>query len=145
MGQTVQPLKKRFDQHASCDKYPIGRAIQKHGRKNFYYGVIKSCATKEELDEIEKHFIAVLHCQSPYGYNLAEGGQNAGSAEERARISKALTGRKDPKVRCVETGVIFESVSAAAKFFNTEPTRISRVCRGVRQTHHGYHFEFVKD
>ena len=159
----------------------------------------------------------MLHCQSPYGYNIAEGGQNARFPEERARISKALTGRKDPeevkarksaaqkkryaedptacqkqseglkkrfsdpnerkkqsvklkkykaehpvsdetrrlisatkvkyrkKVRCVETGEIFESVSAATKFFNAEPTQISRVCRGVRKTYHGYHFEFVKD
>lgn len=65
--------------------------------------------------------------------------------EETKRLISAKKTKYKKKVHCVETGEIFESVSAAAKFFNTEPTRISRVCRGVRQTYHGYHFEFVKD
>ena len=65
--------------------------------------------------------------------------------DETKRAISVKKEKYKKKVRCIETGEIFESISIAAKNFNTEPTQISRVCRGVRQTYHGYHFEFVKD
>ena len=64
------------------------------------------------------------------------------SEETRRKLSEAQKKRRK-KVLCIETKEIFESISAAAKHLNTEPTRISRVCRGVRKTYHGYHLEFV--
>ena len=50
VGQTIYSLKKRFYEHEHCKKYPIGKAIRKYGKENFRYGVIKSCALKEEMD-----------------------------------------------------------------------------------------------
>ena len=45
VGQTVQPLKTRFNQHSHTETV-IGKAIRKYGKENFRYGVIKSCASK---------------------------------------------------------------------------------------------------
>lgn len=56
VGQNVQPLEKRFNEHANCKKTLIGKAICKYGKKNFRYGIIKSCASKAEMDEWEKFF-----------------------------------------------------------------------------------------
>ena len=75
VGQTVQPLEKRFNNHASCKNMLIGKAIRKYGRENFRYGVIKSCASKEEMDYWEKYFIVALHSKTPYGYNCTDGGE----------------------------------------------------------------------
>ena len=74
VGQTVQPLKRRFNEHVKSN-YSIGHAIRKYGRENFYCGVIKSCASKAELDYWEKYYIAALHTKKPYGYNLTDGGE----------------------------------------------------------------------
>lgn len=99
VGQTVQTLKKRFKEHASCKTMPIGRAIRKYGKKNFYYGVIKSCASKEELDYLEKFYIVALYSKAPNGYNLTDGGEGTSgierSPEYRAKLSAAMTGEKN--------------------------------------------------
>ncbi|MBR3051000.1 MAG: GIY-YIG nuclease family protein, partial [Selenomonadaceae bacterium] len=41
VGQTV---KARFNEHARQNGI-IGRAIRKYGKKNFRYGIVKSCAS----------------------------------------------------------------------------------------------------
>lgn len=97
VGQTIQPLAKRFNAHAYADSL-IGKAIRKYGKENFHCGVIKTCTSKAELNATEKHFIAVLNCKAPYGYNLTDGGEGiAGlkrSSETRAKISIAQIGEK---------------------------------------------------
>ncbi len=74
VGQTVKTVERRFSQHA-CQNTFIGRAIRKHGKENFRYGVIKSCASKSEMDYWEKFFIKTLKTKSPVGYNLTDGGE----------------------------------------------------------------------
>ena len=76
VGQTVQPLAKRFNAHASCKKTLIGRAIQKHGAENFVVAVLKVCTSKEELDRWEKHFIKSRDTKNPNGYNLTDSGED---------------------------------------------------------------------
>ncbi len=100
VGQTVQPLKKRFNAHASCKTMPIGKAIRKYGKENFYCGVIKSCASKEELDYWEKFYIVALKSKNrKIGYNRTDGGEGTSgierSPEYRAKLSAAMTGEKN--------------------------------------------------
>lgn len=47
------------------------------------------------------------------------------------------------KVKCIETGQIFESGKAAAIAMGVDPSHLSKVCRGKANTTGGYHFEFV--
>ena len=116
VGQTVKTVKERFNQHAK-KKSPIGNAIRKHGKENFRYGVIVTCATKAELDKQEKYFIAILKTKKPNGYNRTDGGEgtvgysptpahraklavaNIGkhhTPEQRAKISAAVSGENHP-------------------------------------------------
>lgn len=74
VGQTIKTVKERFNEH-SWENTIISKAIRKHGKENFRYGVIKSCASKEEMDYWEKFFIAALKTKSPLGYNLTDGGE----------------------------------------------------------------------
>ena len=65
VGQTVQPLKVRFNEHAKKkDNTLIANAIRKYGKENFYCGVIKTCSSKAELDYWEKYFIAALKAKN---------------------------------------------------------------------------------
>lgn len=90
VGQTVRPLETRFNEHTRQNTF-IGRAIRKYGKENFRYGVIKSCASKSEMDYWEKFFIAALKTKSPKGYNLTDGG--TGFTEEvRAKMSAKQKG-----------------------------------------------------
>ena len=97
VGQTVQPLKKRFNKHASCKTMPIGNAIRKYGKENFYCGVIKNCASKEEMDYWEKFYIIALNSKKPFGYNLTDGGEGVTgfkhSPEAHVKMSLAKKGK----------------------------------------------------
>ena len=98
IGQTTCTVEKRFKGHARCKKSLIGRAIRKYGKKNFRYGVIKSCVSKAELDTWEKFFIAALKTKKPFGYNMTDGGEGTAgwkaSPETCARMSASRTGKK---------------------------------------------------
>ena len=100
VGKTIQTLPKRMNQHLHDNLY-VDKAIRKYGIENFRYGVIKTCATKEELDECERYFIAALKSKSPYGYNLTDGGDGGTgrecSPETSAKLSAALRGEKNPR------------------------------------------------
>lgn len=93
VGQIVQPLKVRFNEHVrKKENTLIVKAIRKYGKENFYYGVIKNCESKEEMDYWEKFFIAALKSKKPYGYNLTDGGEGfigyRHSPETLAKISE---------------------------------------------------------
>ena len=66
------------------------------------------------------------------------------SPENMTNYKSNLNGgnRKKP-VRCVETGVIYKSLTDAAKSVNVGKTQIRRACYGIIQTSRGFHWEFV--
>lgn len=117
VGQTIQPLKRRFSQHACCKKSAIGNAIRYHGRENFSRVVLKKCTSKIEMDKWERFFIIALNTKSPFGYNITDGGDGiVGVTNEiRKKISEANTGEKNPnygKPRPLET---CEKIAAAQR------------------------------
>ena len=74
------------------------------------------------------------------------------SKETKEKISNTLTGRKMPyeqrkklfrPVRCVDTGVIYESESSAAELFGCSQTLIYYAAIGKYKTAKGHKFEYV--
>ncbi len=60
-------------------------------------------------------------------------------------IKKATEARKK-KVRCIETNIVYESATEAARQVpKTTQSKICMVCRGQRNTCGGYHWEYVLD
>ena len=49
------------------------------------------------------------------------------------------------KVRCIETGKIYDSLTECARDFNNSETHISACCRGRIHSTRGHHFEYVED
>lgn len=83
IGQTTQRLKYRKIAHKtkafSCktkDTY-FYRAIKKYGFDSFDWQILEHCDSKEELDEMEFHYIKQYNTFKPEGYNLTFGGEGS--------------------------------------------------------------------
>lgn len=63
---------------------------------------------------------------------------------EEKRKHKKLNYSKCP-VRCVETGVVYESIKDAADVYGMSPKSIYNVCKGYDKTAAGMRFEYVKE
>jgi len=118
IGQTIVGLSKRKEGHindslANRDNNYFHNAIRKYGKESFTWEIIEYCESKEELDDMEFHYIKQYN-SFDNGYNLTLGGggmlgyritkahrDNLSKShigyehtkEQRAKISKALTGR----------------------------------------------------
>ena len=133
VGQTVKTVKARFNEHARQNGI-IGRAIRKYGKENFRYGVIKSCASKADMDCWEKYFIATLKSKKPNGYNLTDGGEGIVGLERTpehcAKISTAKKGKSLSPEHCA-------SISAGRKGISLSPEHCANIgdaLRGVPKT-----------
>lgn len=100
VGQTIQTLQARWKRHCwestqNRAAMAITRAIAKYGSESFLLEELERCPL-ETLDARECYWIETLSTLSPGGYNLSPGGgaRHSLSAEARARISAANTGRK---------------------------------------------------
>lgn len=63
--------------------------------------------------------------------------------EEKAILSAKCPNKR--KVICVETGVVYDSVSEAARFNHLSLQSIHRVCQNKRKRTGGFHWKFVND
>ena len=63
----------------------------------------------------------------------------------REREVEQMKARNCKKVKCIETGQIFNSGKEAAEVMGLDASHISKVCRGKAKSHKGYHFEFVEE
>ena len=61
----------------------------------------------------------------------------------RCRVLKKKVGRPERKVRCIDTGIVYDSSHHAAKALNINQGNIFSVCQGKWNTAGGLRFEFV--
>lgn len=173
IGQTRRSPKKRWNEHYRNNKSNIGNDLNNYGINNFTFSVLEevklddlndkeifyiaendclypngynltsgghsSSHTENTIEKIRKSKLGKPRSKETkdkireklLGIPLSE--------ERRINISKAHY----KKVKCIETGIIYNSVQEAAKDTNTKDTHISRVCKGKRKTTGGFHWESV--
>jgi hypothetical protein len=79
VGQTTKGIYQRFDQHMANAKkrwttVPLQQAIQEYGYWNFIPQHLHTCYSQEELDDMEKKYIAEYYSYVAYGgYNQIYG------------------------------------------------------------------------
>lgn len=107
VGQTVQSLKRRFQQHTSTysKSTHLARAISKYGKDNFSIKQIDVGTSAHELNSKEVFWIKSLDSRKQ-GYNIAHGGRGFGfsfkdlplETQERIRKvrSKRWSGKNNP-------------------------------------------------
>ena len=96
IGKTEKSVSLRFSQHKTQSKigsaYALHAAMRKYGVHNFSIVEIASCEI-HQLNDLEKHFIAVYETFAPLGrgYNLTLGGEGQSglvhSGETRSKLS----------------------------------------------------------
>ena len=138
IGQTVGTLQARWKKHIrSKDDSKFHRAIRKYGADKFTVEQIDVACSIEELNEKEKYWISYYNSIQS-GYNMTEGGRSGAvdmkrTEETKQKISKAISGSKhwhSKKVRNIDTGEVFDTVSEAAKKYNTSKSNIVGCCNG---------------
>ncbi len=175
VGQTCQSPESRWkngEGYKGCPQFYA--AIQKYGWDNFEHIILENNLTLEEANEKEAYYIR-LYDSYKNGYNATLGGKNAPKTEEhKLKLSESNVGKHphqgelNPmygkhmseeakqksrlkqkgvlKVKCIETGEIFDSCHLAAQWANLKRDgHIPEVCKGKRQTAGGYHWEEVKE
>jgi len=65
-----------------------------------------------------------------------------GKKKSKESIEKTAAATRR-RVRCIETGVIFKSVSEAASFVEGSTSPISKVCRGTKPSYMGFRWEYI--
>lgn len=96
VGQTIQPIEKRWRIH--CSKWSgckyLGNAIQKYGKENFKIEILAECGNQEDLDNEENSHIEMFGTIAPDGYNLRSGGSKGKfSQASRMKMSESAKGR----------------------------------------------------
>ena len=101
VGQTHQPIEKRFLQHSKTNS-PLGNAMQDCGLENFTLEIIEECETQDKANERERFWIKVLNCKIPNGYNQRNGGAygccknlKSNSDMEKISVGKLLRDRRN--------------------------------------------------
>ena len=96
IGQTIRPIKKRFEDHQrkSNGCSAISSAIKKYGWENFEKDWYE--CPDEDLNFDEELLVREMGTLSPNGYNLKEGGGNGKDSEETKRKKReAQLGKKN--------------------------------------------------
>lgn len=150
--------------HVFKDKY-------KATPKEWVRKIILPCGTFEEALILESELVDEELLKDTKCLNLKTGGNNGRVNEStKLKISKSLINRpkteahrsnmKKPKsrehalkvgktqmkkVRCIETGVVYDCIKDAAEFVGLIPKscNIGSVCKGIRVSAGGYKWEYV--
>ena len=93
------------------------------------------CVNHEDEDKDNNDRDNLEWCSFQYNSNY-------GSLVEK-KASRGFAPKR--RVRCIELDIIFESVSAAARYVNGDTSKISKCCKPEysRSKHKGYHWEYV--
>lgn len=90
VGQSIQPVEKRFRQHIEAAYLEgrrayntcLSRAIRKHGSDFFEVGILAEDVPDDNLDIVEAHYIDLYNTLAPNGYNKSVGFNDNSLAEE---------------------------------------------------------------
>jgi len=102
VGQTIHSIENRKSEHEEKSRRKgvssyFHKAIRKYTPDNFNWEIIAHCYSKEELDDMEFHYIKQYNSFNPCGYNMTFGGEGTigrvCNKETRDRISKNKRGK----------------------------------------------------
>lgn len=137
-------------------KHNKERILKNQYDANDYYGVILSKNNKKKYFRIHRlvaeafilnpnNLPEVNHKDEDKHNNIVENLEwcdrkyNCNYGER----NKKLTGRKGKKVKCIETGEVFDNMKKAAEKYNITKVCISNCCKGKQKTAAGYKWRLL--
>lgn len=154
VGYTGQELSARLSGHKRSYK----------DRKDLVIELIQEVETKDQAKALEVLYQRQYNTLHPNGLNIALGHKNndgrnliisgyntrfgnrpKSEAEEQKRKSAAKEGVKkcQKPVRCINTGIVYPSITICAKSLGLSMGNLSMVLKGKRPHTKGLRFEFV--
>ena len=139
IGLTKQKVQNRWSNGQGYKKCTyFNRAIEKYGWKNFQHKILFQHLTKEQAELKEKELIKEYQATNPTkGYNIQSGGatgpRDFSKMIEWSRTHKIFGEDRynAKKVRCIETGDVFGSITQAERWCNS--AKVGECCRGERK------------
>lgn len=98
--------------------------------------VIRTFGTAPEEENMQ-----IQHLDGNYGNNNID---NLVWKSRRAIAKEAGVTGKKKRVRCVETGKVYESIGDAAKDIGRDRTSLGRALKDARKTSGGFHWEYAE-
>ena len=142
IGQSID-IKRRFSQHRRKPPNQMLADFEQYGVDAFKFEILEECAANE-LDKKETAYMNELQPE----YNIRSEGHGI-SDEAREKLRKLQTGKKRPdisrQVKCVETGEVFESIRAAARWCNVPSSNLVMLLKGKGRTLGGYHWIYADE
>ena len=124
----------------------------KKGEKSVWYGKHHTEESKKKISESRKgekhHFYGKHHTEEHKKYmsEIMKGRkspmENKHHTEESKRKMSENSKRKK-RVLCIETNIIYNTITKCSECMNISKTSISYVCNGKLKTAKGYHFKFI--
>lgn len=132
IGQTKRSLTTRWKQHCRCANgklfcYKLQKAILEYGTENFTVEQIDVATTQEEADLKEIRWIAYYN-STANGYNVSPGGKTGGNRK---------------KVKSVESGIVFDTMTEAGKRYGLSHSAIRWAVDKENRTAGGQHWVSV--
>lgn len=158
VGSTKNLSKRLYRHGLGNEKHLIAMAINSDGKNNFEAYILDSSEMREEILQKERQWILDLNSMHPNGYNL-RAGQNEWHEDVKAKMSRSRTGyrmndnsknllrnfhKKNMRpIRCIETGVVYESISDCSRRLKINKGCFSYFFRGITKSVNGLTFERI--
>ena len=91
---------------------------------------------------MERYGVSSGSLNSALTYGYSTGGYHFYRADEPKPVDSFFKPKRRRKVRCTETGVVYESIKDAAKRTKISPNGIGSAASGMAG---GYHWEYADD
>lgn len=152
IGQS-KDIYARFVRHVSSkfSKNDLYKDFKKFGLNNFSFEILKETY---DLDYWEIFLIRIYKSANPkFGYNLTVGGHelngelNPFYGKHHSKITNEINAQKHfcKRIRCIETGEIFNYAREVQKKYGFCHSHITRCCKGMSNSCGGLHWEYADE
>ena len=118
-------------------KISLARKGKYCGKNSCNYGKHLSEQTRKKMSEAKR----TAYCGAG---NPFYGMHHTDETKKKISETKLANGTwNDKPVRCIDTGIVYRSISAAFRDTGCDGSAIGKCCTGKLKTSHGLHWEFV--
>lgn len=147
-GTVLQETKDKISKANMGNQYGVGHKVSEEARKKISSSMIGNQRGKgQRMSDEQKCKLAESHKTDSFRKKLSEANKGKKHSDETKRkLSESHKGLGSKKVRCVETGIIYNSISDASRKNNIKGRgHVSACCKGTRKTAGGYHWEYYEE